>query len=295
MQNLIQTLVTGLLLGGVIALLSSGLTLIFGVMRVVNFAQGEFVMLGMYLAFWLVSAVGIGYLQLLTPLVFVVFSALGLLVYMGSMQFVTGANFEGARGQDAQLILTLGLSLVLQNLALMLFTAKPVMLTSSFDRAWDFAGILFNKPRTLGFFVAAVAIAGLMVFLSRTPYGRVLRATADDAGAAVYMGIDVSRVHALAFSIGLGLAGVGGAILASFYPMQPYVGEDFIVLMFVAVVLGGLGSVGGAVLGGLAIGVTQALTPLVLPLALQNIGVFIIFLLVLFLRPQGIFGKRARV
>ena len=294
MGTLIQTLVTGLLIGGVIALLSSGLTLIFGVMRVVNFAQGEFVMLGMYFMLFLTSMVGVQYLQVLSPLVFVAFSLVGLVIYMVSMRHVTGAMFSGARGQDAQLILTLGLSLVLQNVALMVFGSKPFLLSSSFSGAWELGGILFNKPRTLGFGIAAISIACLLWFLSFTPYGRVMRATADDAEAAAYMGIEVPRVHAVAFSIGVGLAGVGGAILASFYPMQPYVGEDFIVLMFVAVVLGGLGSVVGALVGGLIIGITQAVTPLLLPLQLQNIGVFIIFLVVLLVRPQGMFGKRIR-
>jgi branched-chain amino acid transport system permease protein len=295
MEMLGQTLITGLLVGAVIALLSSGLTLIFGVMRVVNFAQGEFVMLGMYLALFLTSIVGVGYLQLLSPLIFVAFSLVGLVVYLISMKHVTGVKFSGGRGHDAQLILTLGLSLVLQNLALMIFGSKPHLLSSSFSGAWEVGGMLLNKPRTLGFGVAAVAIATLLWFLTFTRYGRVMRATADDVEAAAYMGIDVSRVHALAFSIGVGLAGVGGAILASFYPMQPYVGEDFIVLMFVAVVLGGLGSVTGALAGGLVIGITQAVTPLLLPLDLQNSGVFIIFLTVLFLRPQGMFGRQVRV
>jgi branched-chain amino acid transport system permease protein len=131
--------------------------------------------------------------------------------------------------------------------------------------------------------------------LKGTKTGRLLRATADDTIAAIYMGIDVRRAHMIAFAIGTGLAGLGGGILATFYPTQPYVGEDFIVLMFVAVVLGGLGSVTGAVLGGLAIGMAQAFAPLLLPLDLQSVVVFALFLIVLFLRPQGIFGRAARV
>jgi branched-chain amino acid transport system permease protein len=191
--------------------------------------------------------------------------------------------------------MTLGLSLVLQNLALMFFGSRPHLLGSAFTGAWSVGDILFNKPRTVGFAIAAVAIGSLIWFLKASRTGRHLRATADDTLAAVYMGIDVRRAHMLAFALGTGLAGVGGGILATFYPTQPYVGEDFIVLMFVAVVLGGLGSVTGAVLGGLAIGMAQAIAPLLLPLDLQNVVVFGLFLLVLFLRPHGIFGRAARV
>ena len=290
-----QVIVTGLLIGGVLALLSSGLTLIFGVMRVVNFAQGEFVMLGMYLALLLVYLFKPEYPQILTPIVFTAFFILGAMVYWLTIRFVTGERFVGARGHDAQLILTLGISLVLQNGAMMFLGAKPHLLESSFSGAWTLEGILFNKPRTIGFAVAALFIAGLIWFLQYSRTGLMLRATAEDSEAATYMGIDVGRSHALAFSVGTALAGVGGTVLATFYPVQPYVGEDFIVLMFVAVVLGGLGSVTGAVYGGLLIGLTQAVTPMLLPFELQNMGVFILFLLVLYFRPQGLFGKAGRV
>ncbi len=290
-----QVIVTGLLIGGVLALLSSGLTLIFGVMRVVNFAQGEFVMLGMYLALLLVYLLKPEYPQILAPIVFAAFFILGAMVYWLTIRFVTGERFVGARGHDAQLILTLGISLVLQNGAMMFLGAKPHLLESSFSGAWTLEGILFNKPRTIGFAVAAIFIAGLIWFLQYSRTGLMLRATAEDSEAATYMGIDVGRSHALAFSLGTALAGVGGTVLATFYPVQPYVGEDFIVLMFVAVVLGGLGSVTGAVYGGLLIGLTQAVTPMLLPFELQNMGVFILFLLVLYFRPQGLFGKAGRV
>ena len=274
----------GLLIGGVVARLSSGLTLIFGVMRVVNFAQGEFVMLGMYAMVFLAGVTGVSYPSMFAPLLFAIFVALGAALYWLTLLHVTGARFGGTRGHDAQLIMTLGL--VLQNLALMFFGSKPHLLGSAFTGAWSVGDILFNKPRTVGFAVAAVSIAFLLWMLKGTKTGRLLRATADDTMAAIYMGIDVRRAHMIAFAIGTGLAGVGGGILATFYPTQPYVGEDFIVLMFVAVVLGGLGSVTGAVLGGLAIGMAQAFAPLLLPLDLQSVVVFALFLIVLFLRPQ---------
>ena len=290
-----QVLVTGLLIGGVLALLSSGLTLIFGVMRVVNFAQGEFVMLGMYFTLLLVTWLKPDYPQILAPLVFAVLFVFGAVLYWLTIRFVTGERFAGGRGHDAQLVLTLGISLVLQNGAMMFLGAKPHLLDTGFSGAWDLGGILFNKPRAIGFLVSAVTAAWLIWFLQHTRTGRTLRATAEDSEAATYMGIDVRKSHALAFGLGTALAGVGGTMLATFYPVQPYVGEDFIVLMFVSVVLGGLGSVTGALLGGLLIGLTQAITPMLLPLELQNMGVFVVFLMVLYIRPQGIFGKAGRV
>jgi branched-chain amino acid transport system permease protein len=187
------------------------------------------------------------------------------------------------------------MSLVLQNVALMVFGSTPHLLSSAMGGAWHVGPIVLNKPRVIGFVVALVAISALLYMLRATRVGLTLRATADDALAARYMGIDVDRAHMLAFAIGAGLAGLGGGILATFYPTQPFVGEDFVVLMLVAVVIGGLGSVTGALLGGLTIGMAQALAPLVLPLALQNAVVFAIFLFVLFVRPFGLFGRVGRV
>lgn len=290
MTMFLQTLVTGLLLGGVLALLSSGLTLIFGVMRVVNFAHGEFVMLGMYATVFLTDITGITHPQLFAPVLLAGFTLLGAAVYGLTLRHVSGT-----KRHDAQLIMTLGISLVLQNFTLMLFGSKSYLLGTAMGGAWSFNDILFNKPRTIGFAVAAGAVALLVAFLNSTRAGRMVRATADDPEAATYIGIDVRRINMLTFAIGIGLAGLGGGILASFYPTHPYVGADFIVLMFVAVVLGGLGSISGALFGGIAVGMTQAFTPLFLPLDLQNVIVFVIFLLVLFLRPHGIFGKPARV
>ena len=295
MTNLIQTLVTSLLLGGVLALLSSGLTIIFGVMRVVNFAQGELVMLGMYAMVFVANMTGLAYPQLASPLILILFMIGGAILYRLTLKHVSSTRLGSARGHDAQLIMTLGMSLVLQNLALMAFGSTPHLLSSAMAGAWNVGPIVLNKPRVIGFVIALVAISGLLYTLRATKVGLTLRATADDALAARYMGIDVDRAQMLAFAIGTGLAGLGGGILATFYPTQPFVGEDFIVLMFVAVVIGGLGSVTGALLGGLTIGMAQAIAPLILPLALQNVVVFAIFLLVLFVRPFGIFGRMGRV
>jgi branched-chain amino acid transport system permease protein len=154
--------------------------------------------------------------------------------------------------------------------------------------------VLINQARTYAFAMAVLLALAVYLFLSRTDLGKALRAAADDPEAAGYQGISVPTMHAVAFGIGIALVAAAGGLLATYHPIEPTVAVNFIVLMFVAVVLGGLGSIPGAFAGGLLIGLVQSLTLLLLPLQLQNVGVFIAFLLVLYLRPQGLFGRRLR-
>jgi branched-chain amino acid transport system permease protein len=296
MEALTQAIVAGLLVGGILALLSAGLGLIFGVMRVVNFAQGDFVMLGMYFAFYLyavqpMNSMVLGFLAL--PL----FAVVAGLLHRMLVGRVTGTSRGAmAGGHDAQLILTLGLSLTLQNGAMMIFGPDPRTLRlPTYDRAWSLGAIIFDQPRTVGFAMALLLSGALFWFLERTSQGRSLRAAADDPEAATYVGVDVSHAHRVAFSIGIALAATGGVSLATFIPMQPFVAWDFIVLMFAAVVLGGMGSILGALVGGLLIGLVQSLSQLFLPLQLQNVAVFGVFLMVLYLRPQGLLGRKLRI
>jgi branched-chain amino acid transport system permease protein len=291
--DLVQYVVTGLLVGGVYALMSIGLALIFGVMRVVNFAQGDFMMLGMYLAYYL--AVGyhvdplLGALLALPP-----FFAAGWLVHRGLLARVTGGG-DAQRQLDATLILTLGLSLIITNATTMLLSPMPRAIRTGYaTEAFAIGPVLINQARAYAFLMA-VLLAGLVyLFLTRTDLGKALRAAADEPEAAGYQGIDVRTMHGVAFGIGVALVAAAGGLLATYHPIEPTVAVNFIVLMFVAVVLGGLGSIPGAFVGGLLIGLVQAVTLLVLPLQLQNAGVFIAFLLVLYLRPQGLFGRRLR-
>jgi branched-chain amino acid transport system permease protein len=291
-EIVLQYIVTGLLVGGVYALMSMGLALIFGIMRVINFAQGDFLMLGMYFAFFL--AVG----PRIDPIIAAfaaapIFLAVGLLLHRFLVSRVTGAT---RGGQDAQLILTLGLSLILQNLALMLWSPTPRAVRTTYSvSAWEVGPILFNQARTYAFLLAMLLAVATYLFLQRTTVGRSLRAVADDWEAATYMGIDVRRSHAVAFAVGTTLAAMAGSLVATYYPLQPYVAWDFIVIMFVSVVLGGLGSVSGAFVGGLVIGLIQSVAQLVLPLQLQNVAVFVIFLFILYIRPRGLFGRAVRV
>src|SRR6266446_2033896 len=281
-SELIQYVVTGLLVGG-----------IFGVMRVVNFAQGDFMMLGMYLTYYYAVAFGIdplvGALLTLPP-----FFLLGLLLHKAFLARVTGGG-DPNREMDAQLILTLGMSLIITNATTMFLSPTPRGIRAAYaTQAFAVGPLLVNQARAYAFAMALLLAAAVYVFLTRTDLGRALRAAADDPEAASYQAINVRAMHGVAFGIGIALVAAAGGLLATYYPIEPTVAVNFIVLMFVAVVLGGLGSIPGAFVGGIAIGLVQSLTLLVLPLQLQNVGVFVAFLVVLYVRPQGLFGRRAR-
>mgnify|MGYP001567648903 FL=1 len=291
--DLLQYFVTGLLVGGVYALMSIGLALIFGVMRVVHFAQGDFMMLGMYLTYYL--AVGYQVDPLLGAVLTIPpFFLLGLVVHRVLLVHVTGGG-DPARQMDAQLILTLGLSLVITNATTMLLSPMPRGIKTPYaTQAFTLGPLLVNQARSYAFGMALILAALVWGFLTRTDLGKALRAAADEPEAAGYQGINVRAMHGLAFGIGIALVAAAGGLLATYHPIEPTVAVNFIVLMFVAVVLGGMGSIPGAFVGGLLIGLVQSLTLLVLPFQLQNAGVFIAFLLVLYLRPQGLFGRRLR-
>ena len=291
--DLSQYVVTGLLVGGVYALMSIGLALIFGVMRVVNFAQGDFMMLGMYVTYFLATGYGVdpllGALVTIPP-----FFLLGLLVHRVLLVRVTGGG-DPQREMDAQLILTLGLSLVITNATTMILSPMPRGIKTTYaTQAFAVGPILINQARSYAFLMALLLAAAVYAFLIRTDLGKALRAAADDPEAAGYQGINVRAMHGIAFGAGIALVAAAGGLLATYHPIEPTVAVNFIVLMFVAVVLGGLGSIPGAFAGGLLIGLVQSFTLLVLPFQLQNVGVFIAFLLVLYLRPQGLFGQRLR-
>jgi branched-chain amino acid transport system permease protein len=292
-SDLAQYVATGLLVGGVYALMSIGLALIFGVMRVVNFAQGDFMMLGMYLTYYYALA---GHLDPLLGALLTIppFFVLGLLVHRLFLARVTGGG-DPNREMDAQLILTLGLSLVITNATTMILSPMPRGINAPYATKAFVAGpLLLNQARSYAFVMALLLAAAVYVLLTRTDLGRALRAAADDPEAAGYQGIDVRSMHGMAFGIGIALVAAAGGLLATYHPIEPNVAVNFIVLMFVAVVLGGLGSIPGAFVGGIVIGLVQSLTLLLLPLQLQNVGVFVTFLVVLYVRPQGLFGWRAR-
>jgi branched-chain amino acid transport system permease protein len=307
LEGFLQALNAGLLLGAHYGLMCVGLSLIFGVMRVINFAHGDFMMVGMYAAFHIFTLLGLGAVLgesagpyvaalLAAPLLFV----LGYLAQRFLVSRVTGTrvgNLEG-EGHYAQLILTLGLSLILQSGGQILFGSVPVSVPSELSsEAWEIelAGgalvVFVNQARAWGAIVAVVLVALLVLLITRSRTGKSLRAAADNVQAALYMGIDVDRAHRLTFGLGVAITAVAGGLLASSYPFTPYVGLEFVIIMYAGVVLGGLGSTLGAFWGGLLIGVIQQCSALLLPTQLQNTAIFAVFLLVVFLRPQGLLGR----
>lgn len=307
-ENLLQSLTAGVLTGVIYGLMCVGLSLIFGVMRVINFAQGDFMMLGMYIAYFvftsLLGGTGVAapYLAALAaaPAVFVV----GALVHRFLLRRVTGMRGVAlqADGHYAQLILTLGVALILQNGGLMLFGSSPVSINTPLSSsAWelgplsgDSISVFVNKGQLISGLIALAVVAGFGVLMARLRVGKALRAAADNPEAALYMGIDVDAAHRLAFALGLAITAIGGGLLASGYPFQPYVGVDYVIVMYAGVVLGGLGSTVGAFFGGLTIGLIQQTSTLVLPNQLQNSAIFVVFLAIVLLRPQGLFGRAQR-
>lgn len=290
----LQLVIAGLQQGGIIALLSMGLALMFGVLRVVNFAQADFMMLGMYGAVLLYNLLRIGFvgasLLLLVPAFL-----LGLLVYQGIIRQVAKAKLTSAP-EHAQLLATLGLSLVIQNGAEMIWGATPRTLGSSQQlEVWRIGSLSIDQPRTIAFLIAAAAAVSMLLILRGTAVGRAVRAAASDPEAAGYVGVNVRAAYAATFAVAIALSVVVGAILVSYYPATPITGNDFILLMFTAVILGGLGNVMGAMVGGLLLGLVQSLSQLVVPLELNTAVVFSLFLAMMLVRPTGIFGEVTRL
>ena len=305
-EQFVQVLAAGLTAGAIYGLTCVGLALIFGIMRVINFAQGDFIMVGMYLTVWIASRLGIfgdvaPFISalLVAPLMFTAGAALHRFL----ISRTTGLRAVGLSGDghQAQLILTLGVALILQNGALIVMGSSPVSIVSHLSsNAWeipllidDDSTLFLNKARTLAALLSVAVAMGLFRLIRSTELGKSLRAAADNPEAATYVGIDVSRAHRIAFGLGAAIAGVAGGLLVLTTPAQPFVGTDYIIIMYAGVVLGGIGSITGAFWGGMVIGLVQQISTLVLPLQLQNATVFLVFVLILLLRPQGLFGRSA--
>ena len=306
-ENFLQALFAGLTVGSIYGLMCVGLALIFGVMRVINFAQGEFMMLGMYGAFYIFTTFGVQaalgsfigpYVAALLagPVLFCV----GYLIHKALIGRVSGtrAQVEG-EGHYAQLILTLGISLIIQSVGLIAFGSILVSVRTPLSAsAWevgpmwgDLVSIFINKSRGIAALISIATIVALAMMIGRSRLGKSLRAAADNPEAATYMGIDVDHAHRIAFALGVGVTAIAGGLLATNYPFHPYVGLEYVIIMYAGVVLGGLGSIIGPFWGGMTIGLVQQLSTLVLPTQLQNTAIFVVFLLIVFFMPQGFFGR----
>jgi len=285
--TLVQAIINGLLIGGIYALVSIGVTLIFGVVKIVNFAQGEFVMIGMYITFFLFQLFGFDPLVSLLismPILFVI----GVGIQNFLIRRVLGEN------DMPQIFLTFALSLLLTNLTLMAFTANyRTVHTWYSDESIFVAGLNFPVAKLIAFVVAMLLSGLLWLFLHLTDLGRAMRAASQSREVAMLMGINPNRVFCVALGIALALAGAAGSLLMPFYPAYPLVGQVFVLMAFVAVVLGTLGNVIGALVASLMMGVAESLGIQFVGADSGLIVVFLMLLLTLAFKPGGLGSRRA--
>lgn len=283
---LIPAAINGLTMGAVYALVALGLTLIYGVLHIINFAHGSLLMVALYGVFFLYRGLGIDpYLSfiVMVPACF----ALGY----GLQRSVIGAVSHG-RDHNV-LLITLGISIVLENLALYLFSAdtKTIETPYALDVV-DFSVALVPLPRLIGFIAALLIAAALWALVTRTDLGRAIRAVAKEPHGARLVGIDVEHVFAMSFGIGTACLGAAACLLLPMFYVSPHVGNVFVLIAFTIVVLGGMGSFTGALAGGLLIGLTESLGGLMFGESAGQLGIFLIFIAVLLFRPTGLFGSR---
>jgi branched-chain amino acid transport system permease protein len=281
-----QGLLSGLLFGGVYSLIAVGLSLIFGVMRVINFAHGDMMVWGMYLAWLLATRLGVdpylGFLVCAAALF-----CLGLALQKGLVDRILDAPHE------MQILLMLGVALVLENVALMAFGPEPQRVRSPLSLATVWLGPVFvDVARLLTFGVALGLTLALYLFLTRTDLGRLMRAAADNPYGALVVGADVGRAYAAAFGIGAACVGAAGALVSPILPFSPSAGLSLSVTSFNIVIIGGMGSLFGAFVGGILVSVAESLGAVFLAPSMKELVSFGLLIAVLLLRPAGLFGRR---
>ena len=288
---LFPALINGLTTGAVYALIALGLTLIYGVLHIINFAHGAALMLALYAVYFLKEKLGVDpyfALPLVVPAMFGLGYAMQRLVIN-----------RASHGKDENILLvTLGLSIVMENLALLFFKSDTRTIETTYTLTTvplniGVAQAMISLPKLIAFVGALLTSALLMLIVGRTDLGRSIRAVAKEKLGAKLMGIDVDHVYAMSFGIGLASLGAAACFLMPSYYVNPLVGNGFVLVAFTIVVLGGMGSFAGALLGGLSIGVVESLGGLMLGESLGQIGIFLIFIAVLLFRPQGLFGAKA--
>jgi branched-chain amino acid transport system permease protein len=284
--SLAQAIVKGLLTGMVYGLMALGLSVIFGVMRVVNFAHGEMMVLGMYFAWAAFEFLKIPPLLSL-PLIAVLFFFLGYVLQRSVIQQFIG------RPEHQQFLLLLGVGIVLTNVCLAVVgpDSRGVQLDAQFD-SYELGPLVFDAVR-LQAALAALVIAGLLwLFFTRTRTGKSIRAASDNHLGALVVGLNVRRLYAVTFGVGAACVGAAGALMITIIPVTPFLSAEYTLLAFVIVIVGGLGSMTGALMGGLLIGISEAVAGLLFDPSLKSMFSFGLLILVLLFRPQGLFGRR---
>jgi branched-chain amino acid transport system permease protein len=287
--TIIQSLASGLLMGLLYGLLAVGLALIFGLMDVTNFAHGEFLMLAMYLTFFLFMFWAVDPL-LSIPLVAAGMFVFGAVIYLIIIRFAMRAK---ANIGMVQIFATFGLAILMRGLAQFFFTPDYRSIPNSIlgGKTISIAGVFLPVPQLVGALISIAAFGALYFFMKKTDFGRALEATREDAGAVALVGIDKNKVFALGWGLGSALIGLAGGVMAIFFYIYPDVGASFALIAYVTVALGGFGSVFGAFAGGIIVGLVEATTAMILPPSLKSVGIYAVYLLVVFIRPRGLFGS----
>jgi branched-chain amino acid transport system permease protein len=285
MSTLGQLIISGVLVGGIYALMSIGLTLIFGVLRIVNFAHGEFLMIAMYGA-WAITRV------------------LGLNPYIAAIAIIPAMFLFGAivyrliispaldKPHLVVVFATMALSIFIQNAALMIMTADLLDVPPIFGRSLTIGPIYIKVELLLGFIITILCTVGLQWMIRTTYLGKAIRATVQDGEAAMLMGIPVPRIFLITFAGGSALVGLAACVMMPLFSVFPTVGLNFVLIAFVIVVLGGMGSIEGALLGGICVGVVQSLSSYYVAPAFGQLFFFVLFLLVMIFRPNGLLGQK---
>ena len=284
MDVLLQLILNGVMVGGMYAIIAVGLTLIFGIVRVVNFAHGEFLMVGMYAVYLMATYLGLHPYAAAVPVVVLLF-ALGVMVQRLIIEKLLNAD------EHIQIFATVGLSTALVNLALLVFGADLRPVAAPAARSPVAIGPFTVLAGHLVIFACAAAlVAGLHFFMQTTPLGRAIRATAQNRTAALLMGVRVDRIYMISFGLGAACVGLASAMIVPLYPVTPTIGSYFVLTAFVVVVLGGMRSIYGAFLGAMIIGIVDSLSGYYIAPDLKEVVYFAIFILILVFKPTGLFG-----
>ncbi len=284
-EIIVQAIVSGLLMGLIYALIAAGLSLIFGLMEIVNFAHGEFLMIGMYAAFWMWALFGLDPLYSL-PLSALLLFAMGILTHYGIIRRILHASML------VQICATFGLAVFLRALAQFMWTPDVRSVSNPIaEGRLEVFGIFIGMPQVVASLGSLAAFAILYAFVNRTDTGLALQATAQDRAAASLMGIPTDRMYALGWGIGAACVGVAGGLMANFYFITPEVGYQFALLAYVAVAMGGFGSILGCLFAGILIGLMESLGGLLIDPSFKYVFIFALYLGVVYVRPQGLFGR----
>ncbi len=285
---IIQTLIDGLLIGGVYAAIGVGLSLAYGVMGVVNWAHGEVLMVSMFISLYLTKYAGFD--PYLTALVNII--VLGLMGFLLQKYIFNKLINRGKAAWRDILLFTSGMSLALQALFNMIFGAEVKSVTTKYSGMLHIGEMLISRPKLISFILAAICCIGLYIFIQRSEMGRALRATSQDRLTAQLMSINANLVYCVAFGISVALVGLSGALLTPFYSVSPYVGAAFCFKAFIIVALGGKGNIAGALLAGVVIGILEKIGGAFVSDNFAQIFIFILFIVILLVKPEGLLSKR---